>query len=519
MLKRKWIAFLPVLALLPAAPIFFAGAGARPAGTGGYTEVGRPPALRPDYVGTVIPANIGPLNFAIQEPGERYFVRMSSARGDALEISTRGPSVDIPVAPWRRLLELNRGEDLSLEIYAMASDGGWRRYETVANRIATREIDPNLVYRKLNPNYNFWSDIGIYQRDLSGFDESVVLHGSAMGTGCVNCHTFNNGNPERMFVGIRGGSFDSGTLLADEEKVDKIGASWGYMSWHPSGLVTAQIMMKVRQFFHRAGMEVRDVVDLDAALVYYDLRTQALRTAPGISDDQRLETYPTWSHDGRHLYFCSAPIPWKDRDRMVPEDYDQVKYDLRRVSYDVEADRWGEPETVLSADETGLSILLPRVSPDGRFLLFCMTEYGCFPIFQPSSDLYMMELESGDYTRLAINSEFSESWHSWSTNGSWIAFSSKRRGGLFTRLYISHVDEEGRVYKPFILPQRDPLFYDAHLKAFSVPEFTTGPVRIAQREMASAARGPATIEVVSPVVFDSTPRAGAMLTGSPVGQP
>ena len=204
---------------------------------------------------------------------------------------------------------------------------------------------------------------------------------------------------------------------------------------------------------------------------------------------------------------------------MVPERYDEVQYDLRRISYDVEADEWGEAETVLSAEETGLSILMPRVSPDGRFLLFCMTEYGCFPILQPSSDLYMMDLETRNYTKLSINSEQSESWHSWSTNSSWIAFSSKRRGGLFTRLYISHVDEDGVVHKPFILPQRDPLLYDAHLKAFSVPEFTTGPIVISQRALSAAGRGPATIEVVSPVKFDSTPTKGAMLTDAPVGQP
>ena len=118
--------------------------------------------------------------------------------------------------------------------------------------------------------------------------------------------------------------------------------------------------------------------------------------------------------------------------------------------------QWGHAETVLSAEQTGLSILLPRVSPDGRFLLFCMCRYGCFPVYQPSSDLYMMDLATGRYSRLAINSEYSESWHSWSSNSRWIAFSSKRQGGLFTRTYLSYVDDDGTAYKPFVLPQRDP---------------------------------------------------------------
>ena len=202
---------------------------------------------------------------------------------------------------------------------------------------------------------------------------------------------------------------------------------------------------------------------------------------------------------------------------MVPEAWDEVRYDLRRIPYDIESDRWGEPETVLSAEEAGGSLLLPRVSPDGRFLLFCRTDYGCFPIFQPGSDLHMLDLRTGRHRRLDINSDRAESWHAWSTNGAWIAFSSKRRDGLFTRIYISHVDERGRAHKPFILPQRDPLFYDSHLKTYSVPEFTTGPVEIGQAALAAAGRGPATIELVSPVSFDSTPTRGAMLTGGPGG--
>ena len=512
----KWICLLLALCLAAAA-VGWPAPGGETESPADYREAERPPRIRPDYGGTVIPANICPLNFTVQEPGEGYFVRIGGDRGEAIEISSPSPAVDIPPGPWRELLSANRGGELFVDAFVRAAEGEWTRYGRISNRVAAQPIDGHLVYRKLNPNYNFWSDIGIYQRDLSGWEESVVLHGRSMGTGCVNCHTFNNGDPRRMFIGIRGGSFDSGTLLADGGQVDKIGTSWGYMTWHPSGLMTVQAMIKVRQFFHRSGDEVRDVIDLDAGLVAYDLRTRSLKTAPGISDDDRLETYPTWSPDGRHLYFCSAPILWEDRDRMVPEAWDEVRYDLRRISYDIESDRWGEPETVLSAGETGRSLLLPRVSPDGRFLLFCMTDYGCFPIFRPGSDLHMLDLRTGEHRRLEINSDRAESWHSWSTNGAWIAFSSKRRDGLFTRLYISHVDRRGQVHKPFLLPQRDPLFYDSHLKAYSVPEFTTGAVEISQAALAAAGRGPATIDLVSPVSFDSTPTRGAMVTDGPVG--
>jgi len=178
-----------------------------------------------------------------------------------------------------------------------------------------------------------------------------------------------------------------------------------------------------------------------------------------------------------------------------------------RISYDVNADAWGEPEIVLSARETGLSILQPRVSPDGKLLLFCMCRYGCFPVYQPTSDLYMMDLETGDHTKLEINSPLAESWHSWSSNSRWIAFSSRRRGGLFTRCYLSYVDETGRAHKPFILPRSDPQSYDSLLKSISVPELITGPVSVDAKTLSRCARSGEAVAVDA--VTGASPLAGA----------
>ena len=205
---------------------------------------------------------------------------------------------------------------------------------------------------------------------------------------------------------------------------------------------------------------------------------------------------------------------WKDRNQVPPENYDKVKYDLRRVHYDVQSRQWGQAETVLSAQETGLSILLPRISPDGRFLLFCMCAYGCFPVYQPSSDLYLMDLTTRKYQRLAINSEYSESWHSWSSNSRWIAFSSKRQGGLFTRTYLSYVpaaplrvgDADGQAHTAFVLPQQDPAYYDSLVGTYSVPELVRGPVRAGRTALARAARAKAPGVVDIPITM-ATPKA------------
>lgn len=119
---------------------------------------------------------------------------------------------------------------------------------------------------------------------------------------------------------------------------------------------------------------------------------------------------------------------------------------------------------------------MPRISPDGRHLVYCLCDYGTFPIFQTNSDIYLLDLETGQQHALECNSPFSESWHSWSTNGRWLAFSSKRQDELFARPYMAYIDSDGRASKAFVLPQEDPEAYERSIETYSVPEFITGPV-------------------------------------------
>ena len=172
-----------------------------------------------------------------------------------------------------------------------------------------------------------------------------------------------------------------------------------------------------------------------------------------------------------------------------------------RVSYDIERDQWGEPEVMVSAQETGRSACQPKVSPDGRQLVFCLCKWGSFPVYQVSSDLYALDLNTRQYRRLDINSDQAESWHSWSSNGRWIVFSSKRLDGLFARPFFSYVDEQGRFYKPFLLPQQDPAFYESYLKTFNVPELIRGPITVEERELAQGILKP--LKILAPKAVGS----------------
>lgn len=459
--------------------------------------IARRATISPDYAGIVLPPNIAPLNFVIREDGRRFFVQLRGEAGEAIEILSQSPTIAIPPDRWLALLEANRGKDLRWDVYTEA-EGQWSRYGTIVNHVAEDEIDPYLVYRLIPPVHNKWLDVGVYQRQLTTFRQSIVLSGTRLEDACVNCHSFRGNDPQRMLIGIRGEASSRVTLLAEDGRVTKLGTPFGYTAWHPSGQMATYSTAKTRQFFHTVGEEVRDVVDLESSLRYFRVEAQDSRPVPGASEGEHLTTYPAWSPDGRWLYYCRAPLLWTDHDTVPPEHYAEVKYDLMRVSYDIETDRWGTPETVLAAKETGQSILLPRLSPDGRFLLFCMCRYGCFPAFQPTSDLYLMDLEKGTYTKPPINSQFSESWHSWSSNSRWIAFSSKRGGSPFTRSYLSYIDPTGAAHKPFVVPQADPEFYDSFLKTFSVPELLTGPVPASSEALTRAARSTRAVAVEVP---------------------
>jgi len=474
-------------------------------------SVGQPPRIRPDYCDTVIPPNIAPLNFTVEEPGSCYFVRIYSEQGNPIEISSRSGRILIPQDSWHSLLATNRGRQLFLDVFVGSPETDWQHFSTIKVKIATEDIDPFLVYRKIRPGHRLWADMGIYQRNLQQFDESLVLDNGYFKQGCLNCHTFCGNRTDKMLIGIRSADYGSSAVLVEDGRLSKIGTKLGYTSWHPSGKVAVFSVNDVRLFFHCCASEVRDVIDFDSFLAYYLVDSKVVKTSPEIARKDRLETYPTWSPDGKNLYFCSAERRSSDPAELL-QNYSQIKYDLVAISYDHTHDRWGQLETVLTERQTGLSILLPRVSPDGRWLLFCMCDYGCFPVYQESCDLYMIDLadaeKSGQYKyhRLQINSDQSESWHSWSTNSRWIAFSSKRDSGVFTRIYISYVETDGRVHKPIVLPQKDPTYYDSCLWTYSLPELVSEPVRATKEKLGRVVRSPGHTSIEMPIT-SATPKA------------
>lgn len=456
-------------------------------GAGVEAPIPLPPAprLNPDYARIVIPPNIAPLNFRVEEPGTRYRVEWHSTRGEPVVVTSRSASIETPIKQWRSLVCTNAGEALLCEVSVRDAQGKWNRFQTITNHIAREGIDPCLTYRLLKPLYSVYVNVGIYQRDLTSFEQRPILENKRIQQDCLNCHTPLNRSPDTFAFHTRTTGKVHPMILVRSNEAVRVDKTMGYISWHPSGRLLAYSGNKLSLFYHTKG-ETRDVFDAKSDLGIYRVDSNSYVNPPAIAAPDRNETWPEWSPDGRHLYFCSAPP-------MSPDEVRQIKYDLLRVSYDLERDQWGTPEVLLSSQVSGLSAGQPKVSPNGRYLLFTLCRYGNFPIYKSSSDLYVMDLDTRQVRRPDINSDQTESWHCWSSNGHWVVFSSKRLDGLFARPFFSYVDDRGEFHKPFLLPQEDPAFYDSFLKTFNLPQLVCGPITIPESELARAVLKPSKI--------------------------
>jgi hypothetical protein len=459
-------------------------------------QVGREPVIDPDYSGTVIPPNIAPLNFMVNEKGTSFRVLVFGDRGDTIRVKAgRFPArIILPSGKWKKLLQNNRGAHLTMRILAK-KDGKWRRFDPIVNTVATEEIDNFLLYRKIFGFRNI-PDMAIMQRDLRSFAERTVLNNRTISTrslACINCHSFCPTDPERMIVHMRGKQ--QGMLLVSGRNAVKIDTRTkfnkgpaSYASWHPSGTLLAFAVMKVNQMLHSTG-DPRVVNDEASDLILYDVDRNLISTNPKIADPKRMETLPEWSPDGQYLYFCSAPQPENVDQRFYTElKFREVRYDLMRIPFDIATRSWGEPETLLCAKETNLSNVHPKVSPDGRFLLFVTMPYSYFAVYDDSSDLCLMDLATKSYRRLdKVNSVYAESYHTWSSNSRWFVMTSRRRDGMCGYPYFVHVDSSGNESKPFLLPQKDPRWYETNLKSFNVPVLVKESVQISWRTLSNVA--------------------------------
>lgn len=246
--------------------IGLAAGGCSPGGegfpAGPATAIPRAPRVRPDYTDTVIPPNVAPLNFVVEEPAAAYAVRIRGDRGQPVEVTGTDAAIRLPIGPWRALLATNAGGALSVEVRIRTATGAWQQFVTVTNRVAVEPFESTLVYRLLKPLYSVYSEVGIYQRDLTGFRQTPVLENRDFGGGCLNCHTPLNRRADTFALHIRGQPGTQPMLLVRSNTVTRVNQTAGYLAWHPDGELLAFSANKLSLFYHTQG-ETRDVFDAD----------------------------------------------------------------------------------------------------------------------------------------------------------------------------------------------------------------------------------------------------------------
>ena len=466
-----------------------------------YTPSKKSPIIYPDYKEVTIPCNIAPLTFEIKEKEATSLLTCFSAGDKQLLLS--GRDVTPSLEEWRDLLSVfTKSGKIKVDTY-FEKNGEWYMNRPFFINVSSDTIDRYLSYRLIPPSYVSYEKLDIMQRDLTSFDEKVIycnlLVATESGGQCINCHQYKNYKTDNMQFHARqylGGTFfvHNGEYSKVNLKTDSTISAGVYPAFNPVYDVVAYSVNNTGQAFHTSNQNKIEVQDAASDLILYNpVKNTVSHISNGKND---LEVFPCWSADGRTLYYCCAHFEVKDTANAITREevarYNEIKYDILARRWNPETYEFSEPDTLFACSRMGKSATLPRISPDGRYMLFALGEYGCFHVWHRDADIYMLDLLNGEVRPLKkSNSTDAESYPTWSSSGKWIMFSSRRDDGNYTRVYIAHVEPDGSTTKAFLLPQSNPAFHTLYDKSFNRPEFMVEPVPFTPLEAAEVLSGEA----------------------------
>ena len=515
-----------------------------------FTETDTLPAIYPDYIDVTVPVNIAPLHFHIDHGTDATdFISRFTAGSEQWTLG--GEDVRPGLKKWQKMKDAALAADgiITIEVFAKKDDQ-WQRMKTFHITVSKDSIDPYISYRLISPSYVTYEDLTINQRCLENFDESLIygnmINSDEENGQCINCHHAQWYNPNRVQFHVR--QYLGGTIIAYDGKLQKINlktdstlSAGVYPTWHPTKPWIVYSTNNTGQSFHTRDPQKIEVQDTKSNLIFYNLETNEV--TPITRDTTDLDCFPFWSPDGKYIYYVSAH--WERRDTIqmdfeLIKNYKDVQYNLYRKPFDENTLTFGPRELMYDATARNRSVTLPRVSPDGRWLMFTEGKFGVFHIWHNDADLFLMDLTQAEpveptpvirYTDnnlperyeaannverdaaidslneaqgalyplpthirnlSELNSHDVESWHGWSSNGCWVIFSSRRDDGNFTRPFIAHHDGQGHFTKPFELPQDNPQYHRQFMRSYNIPEFLSGPVTIRPQEFAKVVKNDAT---------------------------
>ena len=435
------------------------------------------PAIFPDYCNVTVPYNIAPLNFML--PADEYeacVARISTPDGKQQTYGD-GVKVQIPESEWHDMLAVSKGRSIKVEVWGQ-KDGEWLSFNPFEIQIAKEPIDEYISYRLIEPSYVAWNFMEIAQRNLTSFEESQIFNNEKTCIDrekgqCINCHSYQNYKTDNMLFHVR--KSNGGTVIVNDGKVSRVNlkrdytiSAGVYPSWHPTEKLIAFSTDITRQGFHTLNPNKLEVYDEASDLILYDVKTDSVQVVS--NDSTLLEVYPT-----------------KDRNNEIGLYYQKIQYNLYRRAFDVKTHGFGEEELVFDAASINKSVTLPRISPDGHYILFAIGQYGCFHIRHNDGDIACMPLDQGlpltqsiDLSKVNRKGR-PDSYPSWSSNGHWMMVASRREDGNFCRVYFAYF-HDGKAEKAFLMPQEDPELNTFLLKSYNRPEFMIEPVKISVDE-------------------------------------
>lgn len=221
----------------------------------------------------------------------------------------------------------------------------------------------------------------------------------------------------------------------------------------------------------------------DGASVCFTSTDEALQIDSSLhqTDLNVIEAFPSWSKDGKYLYSSMAVSGGNSSHSTVKN---KPGFNLIRRMFNATTRTTGPADTLINSRQLQKSVIMPQLSPDGNYLLFCLSDNGNKPLWDKSSDLFVMDLSNGTWNPMSIaNSTDVDNQPVWSSNGRWILFGSNRLDGTYTRLYIAYFDTDGMIHTPFILPQRNPSYDGNTFKSYNTPAILSKPNTTSQLRM------------------------------------
>lgn len=427
-------------------------------------------SIFPEYDDITIPCNIAPLNFRI-DGTKRISVKVTGANGE-YEFKSRGPLFKFPAKKWKHMLEAEKGGTLKADVVYKFKGRGHAGVKSLTWTVSSDSIDKYLSYRLIEPAYEVWSGIQTVERDMEGFTARVIGDNRNAGKCCMNCHTSNGSGTS--FMHLRGAN--GGTILNREGKLTKLNTKTDntgntvYGDISRDGRYGVFTAADIKFAIHSRIDKRMEVYDSGSDLVVLDFDNLTVTDSPAVKGTEYQETFPCFSSDGKTIFFCRAVH------HEQPDSTTSMHYDIAAIQFDPSTGKMGDKVvTVIPAGEK-LSFSHLKCSPDGKWLMATVAEYGTFPIWHAESDNWLINLRTGAIDRMdAANAYGADTYHSWSSNSRWVVFASKRDDGVYGRPYIVHIDENGKAGKAFVLPQRDPDVYRTTMKSFNLPEMFTAP--------------------------------------------